>query len=278
MPRLHSAWKSVFALAALLALTLLLSGCGTIASMFGVAATPPPLERLVPEVIAVTPHDIGSFTEGFEYHDGKLYESAGRYGESDFREVDLATGEVLRQVDLGDEYFGEGIALVEDQFLQLTWREAAGFRYDRDTLEQVGTFTFTGEGWGMCYDGTNVYTSDGSDKLQVHNPDSFAVTQLVAVTFEDQPINMINELECVGDDIYANVWQTDAIIRIDKATGDITGLIDARGLLTTEETAALGAGGVLNGIAYVPERDTFLLTGKLWPKTFEVRFVPQSAG
>jgi glutaminyl-peptide cyclotransferase len=213
----------------------------------------------------------------------------------------------LYQVNLPANFFAEGLALVDDRLLQLTWQNGAAFVYDLAAVQQgalqfASFLLYEGEGWGLCYDGAAVYRSDGSDTLFLHAPESFEVTGQVQVTLDGAPVTQLNELECVGDSIYANVWQTDDILRIDKASGQVTARVNAAGLLTPEETAALGeqerglvinnlvyssqnqvfvnlaerlgAGGTLNGIAYNPETETFYVTGKLWPKIFEVRFVP----
>lgn len=230
---------------------------------------------LVPDVLAVYPHDTDAFTQGLLLHDGSLYESTGRYGQSTLREVELVSGEVLRQRELPAEYFGEGLALVDGRLIQITWREGAAFVYDLATFDLIETFTYAGEGWGLCYDGEHLYMSDGSAVVYQRDPATFEITGQVNVTVDDQPIDQINELACVDDDIYANVWQTDVIIRFDKASGEVNALIDARGLLSAQERAALPPGGVLNGIAYNPDADVFYITGKLWPSLFEVRFVPR---
>lgn len=239
------------------------------------------VEQLSLDIHAIYPHDPMAFTEGLVFDHGKLYESTGEYGASALREVDLATGQVLRSRDLPSEYFGEGLALVKDHLIQLTWREQTAFIYDQVTLTERNRLTYDGEGWGMCFDGQHIYVGDGSSTLTVRNPDTFEVEDVVAVTRNGQPVQQVNELECVGDFIYANVWHTNEIIRIMKATETVTGVVDASGLLTPEEEAAAGPEGVLNGIAYDPQQDVFLITGKRWPKLFEVRFVqanPTHAG
>ncbi|MBC7812248.1 MAG: glutaminyl-peptide cyclotransferase [Burkholderiales bacterium] len=242
-----------------------------------------PVELLVPEVISVRPHDPESFLQGLVLHDGVFYESAGQYEISNVREVDPETGEVLRQAEAPDEVFAEGLALTpDDRLIQITWQEQQAFVYDRETFELLDTFEYEGEGWGLCYDdeSSQLYMSDGSPILTMRDPDTFEPGREIIVTFEGQPVERLNELECVGDSIYANVWQTDFIVRIDKETGVITGVINAAGLLTPEEIEAAGSNGVLNGIAYDAENDVFYITGKLWPHLFEVRFVeferPQS--
>lgn len=232
------------------------------------------VELLVPEVISKHPHDVTAFTQGFELIDGSIYESTGRYGESTLREVDPVTGEVIRSVPLPDQYFAEGLTLVEDHLLQLTWREGTVFSYDLATFDPLETYTgYDTEGWGICYDGEQLYTSDGSNVIVVRDPQTLEPIDTLVITFQNQPVNMLNELECVGDDIYANVWQTDFIVRINKTDGSIEAIINAAGLLTPQETAALASGATLNGIAYDAETETFLITGKLWPKVFEVQFV-----
>jgi glutaminyl-peptide cyclotransferase len=232
------------------------------------------VELLVPEVISERPHDPNAFTQGFELIEGSIYESTGRYGESTLREVDPVTGEVIRSVSLPDQYFAEGLTLVDDHLLQLTWREGAVFSYDLATFDPLETYTgYDTEGWGICYDGEQVYTSDGSNRISVRDPETLETVHTLPILFQGQEVNMLNELECVGDEIYANVWQTDFIIRINKADGTIEAIINAAGLLTPEETATLASGATLNGIAYDAETETFLITGKLWPKVFEVQFV-----
>ena len=241
-------------------------------------ATADPIEVLVPEVLNVYPHDSESYTQGLLLHDGVFYESAGLHGksQSSLRRVDPTTGEVLQRLDIPEEYFGEGLALVDDRLIQLTWKGQTAFVYDLATFEQVGTFNYEGEGWGLCYDGDALYMSDGSPIITVRDPETFEPTARILVTFQDQLVKRLNELECVGDAIYANVWLTPYIVRIDKATGVIDGVIDAAGLLTPEEVEQLDGDNdaVLNGIAYDPENDVFYITGKLWPHVFEVRFVP----
>lgn len=232
------------------------------------------VELLVPEVISERPHDANAFTQGFELYEGSIYESTGRYGESTLREVDPETGEVIRSVALDAAYFAEGLTRVDDRLLQLTWREATVFAYDVATFEPLETYTdYDTEGWGICYDGEQLYTSDGSNEITVRDAETLEATDTLSIVFQGQQVNMLNELECVGDDIYANIWQTDFIVRIDKESGALEAIINAGGLLTPEEQASLGSGATLNGIAYDEETGTFLITGKLWPKVFEVQFV-----
>ena len=236
----------------------------------------PELLFLVPDVISVREHDPLAYTQGFLLYEGLLYESTGRYGASTVREVDPETGEVLRSVDVDSTFFGEGLARVDDRLIQITWREGAALVYDLASFELLGYFPYNGEGWGLCFDGELLYMSDGSGTIQVRDPESFAQVQIVPVTLLDVPVSSLNELECVGDHIYANVWKTNRILRIEIETGRVDAVIDASNLLPEGELEALLAadsGAVLNGVAYDQENDVFLLTGKLWPSMFEVRFV-----
>jgi glutamine cyclotransferase len=250
--------------------------------------TPEPVEYLLPKVLNTYPHDTTAFTEGLLYHDGKLYESAGETGKSDLREVDLETGEVLRRTLLDESSFAEGLALVDDRLIQLTWKEETAFVYDLNSFKQVDTFSYMGEGWGLCYDGDLLWKSDGTSTLTAHDTDTFAEVRDVVVTYQGYPVDqvatqtgrtlgLINELECVDGYIYANVWFTDYILKIDPETGDVFGVINASQLITDEERQALlsqDTDSVLNGIAYNPEAETFYLTGKNWPSLFEVQFEP----
>ena len=231
------------------------------------------VKLLVPEVISVRPHDPGAYTQGLLLHDGYLYESTGRRGESTLRKVDPETGEVLQMIDVPEQYFAEGLALVGDSLIQLTWQSNVAFVYDVDTFEQTGTYAYEGEGWGLCTDGEYLYMSDGTPFLDVRDPETFELIFSGLVTVQGSIVERINELECVGDYVYANVWKTDYIIQIDKRNGVVVAVIDASNLLTDEERARFGEQEVLNGIVYLPETDTFLLTGKHWPKMYEVRFV-----
>lgn len=225
---------------------------------------------LAPEVISVRPHDPQAFTQGLILYEGLIYESTGHYGESTLRAVDPQTGEVLRAADVPEAYFAEGLERVGDRLIQLTWKEEKAFVYDLETFAPVGVFDYEGEGWGLCYDGETLFRSDGSAVIALHDPETFEVVAWGRVTLQGVPVERLNELECVGDYLYANVWQSDAILKIDKTNGNVVAIVDASGLLTPEEAAQ---SDVLNGIAYDPETDTFLITGKNWPKVFEVRFV-----
>lgn len=236
-----------------------------------------PVQVLVPEVISVRQHDPRAYTQGLLLHNGSLYESTGRHGESTLREVDPQTGAVLRSIDIPEDYFAEGLALYDNKLIQLTYTTEVAFVYDLESFEQIGTFSYTGQGWGLCYDGRYLYMSDGSPFLDVRDPETFELIFSGLVTVQGKVVEKINELECVGDFIYANIYQTDYIVKIDKTNGVVVAVIDASGLVPDEERAQLLDRGneVLNGIAYLPDSDTFLITGKHWPKIYEVIFVPQ---
>ena len=226
------------------------------------------------KVLATRHHDPAAFTQGLLVHEGSLYESTGLYGSSSLREVDPVSGAVKRKVDIPSEFFAEGLALVDDRLIQLTWKEQKALVHKLAGFAPAGELRYEGEGWGLCWDGRRLVMTDGSDKLTFRDPTTFAFLGEVTVTRADQMgerVLELNELECVDGVVYANVWQTDDILRIDPSTGRVTAVIDASGLLTAEERQRTD---VLNGIAWDPQRKIFLITGKLWPKLFEVEFVP----
>jgi glutaminyl-peptide cyclotransferase len=229
---------------------------------------------LVPTILEIYPHDTRAYTQGLLLYEGTFFESTGQYGRSSLRQVQPETGDVIREVPLEPNYFAEGLALVADELYQITWREGKAFVYDRETFQVVREYTYQGDGWGLCYDGTALYMTDGSNILYTRDPETFEVTRTVPVTLNGNPFPSINELECVGDHIYANVYLTDVIVRFDKQTGIIDQYIWAWNLLPTEERAELDAGQVLNGIAYDPDADVFYVTGKDWSKLWRVQFVP----
>ena len=238
------------------------------------AAPPKPAEKLRVRVLRKYPHDPGAFTQGLVFHDGTLYESTGLPGRSSLRRVDLETGRVEARVDLGYPLFGEGLALVGTELHQLTWQDGRDLVWDMATLKKVREHRYHGEGWGLCYDGRRLVMSDGSDQLVFRDPATFAETGRVSVRHQGQPLRQLNELECAAGAIYANVWQDTVIVRIDPTTGSTTGWADASGLLTHDEIRNTD---VLNGIAYVPATGHFLITGKLWPRLFEVELLPAAA-
>lgn len=221
-------------------------------------------------VLRSVPHQTDAFTQGLVHSEGRIFESTGLYGSSMLRETDLETGEVLRQLDLDERYFGEGLALVDNRLIMLTWQEGEAFVFDRDTFELQETFTYGTEGWGLCFDGSQLVMSDGTPTLQYRDPVTFELLDEVQVTWRGDPLRNINELECVGDRVYANVWLTDYVVRI-ESDGAISAIYDLSGLLTDDQQADLSDGAVLNGIAWLEESQTFLVTGKLWPLMFELK-------
>ncbi|HYX24013.1 MAG TPA: glutaminyl-peptide cyclotransferase, partial [Thermoanaerobaculia bacterium] len=238
------------------------------------ASIPNQPERLKVKVLVARHHDPAAFTQGLLVHGGSLYESTGLYGSSSLREVDPVSGVVKRKVDVPSQYFAEGLALVDDRLIQLTWKEHKALVYQLAGFAPAGELPYEGEGWGLCWDGKRLVMTDGSDKLIFRDPKTFAFLGEVTVTRGDrmgEQVLDLNELECVDGLVYANVWQRDEILRIDPKDGRVQAVIDASGLLTPEERQKAD---VLNGIAWDPQRKLFLITGKLWPKLFEVTFVP----
>ena len=231
--------------------------------------TVPPALATPYEVIGSYPHDPDAFVQGLVWHDGGFYESTGLYGRSTLRRVAFPSGEVLQQVALADTYFGEGLALAGDRLVQLTWRSKRGFVYDRVTFSQLGDFTYETEGWGITYDGTSLIMSDGSDVLTYLDPVSYQPIRTLAVTLDGRPLRALNELEWIEGEVWSNVWETDLIVRIDPATGRVTGVLDMTGLLPASQRS--GREDVLNGIAYDPASGRIFVGGKLWPLLFEIR-------
>lgn len=251
---------------------LLLAGIGLAETAADTGSPAEAVQFLKPVVLDSFPHDPLAFTQGLVLFGERLFESTGLNGASSLREVDLATGEVLRQVNLAERYFGEGLARVGEQLIQLTWQNGVALVYDLEDFKFRGVHQYQGEGWGLCLAGERLVMSDGSATLTFRDPASFRILGTLDVTFDGQPVQNLNELECVGDSIYANVWLSDTIVRIDAATGSVTAVIDASQLLNPEQKAVLSRDAVLNGIAYDQEADAFLITGKLWPAIFLVRF------
>jgi len=226
------------------------------------------------EVVNTYPHDVNAFTQGIVFDGDKLYESTGIKGHSTLREVDLETGKIIRSHSIPNKYFGEGIAVTGNKIVQLTWNSRKGFVYDKRTFELKDTFEYPTEGWGLTYDGRNLIMSDGSSKLYFLSPDSYEIVGEMEVYDESGPVKRLNELEFVKGEIYANVWGTDRIARIDSKTGRVTGWIEMSGLLSKEDRRKRKV-DVLNGIAYRADSDRLFVTGKLWPKIFEVKLVPK---
>ncbi len=219
------------------------------------------------EIVNRYPHDPGAYTQGLIFHDGFLYEGTGLTGSSSLRKVDLETGDVLQQRDLPRPHFGEGITLFGDRILQLTWQSYVGFIYDWASFDSLGQFTYPTQGWGLTHDGTRLIMSDGNPKLYFLNPDTFERIGEVDVFSDAGPVRRINELEYIEGEVWANVYLTDRIARINPATGRVTGWIELQGLLTPEEA---GPANVLNGIAWDEENERLFVTGKWWPWVFEI--------
>jgi glutaminyl-peptide cyclotransferase len=219
------------------------------------------------------PHDPQAFTQGLFFKDGYLYETTGLAGRSSVRKVELASGKVVQKKELAPEFFGEGSALVGQDIVGLTWTSHVGFVYDLKTFAMKRRFNYTGEGWGLASDGQHVYMSDGSADIRVLDPRTLEESRRIHVTAEGKPITQLNELEVVEGELFANVLGTDVIARIDPASGNVVGWIDLTGLLPPEKRGTTSADAVLNGIAYDSKHRRLYVTGKLWPKLFEIELV-----
>lgn len=224
-------------------------------------------------VVNTYPHDRNAFTQGLEYRDGFLYEGTGLSGHSSVRKVDLASGRVLQSFDVPQPFFGEGITLISNQIIELTWTTQTGFVYDKPGLRVLRSFQYPGEGWGLTNDGKQIYMSDGSSQIRVWDPATLKEVRRITVKDGTQPVTELNELEFVKGEILANVWQTDRIARISPADGHVLGWIDLKGILPASDRTNPDA--VLNGIAYDAATDRLFVTGKLWPKLFEIKLVPK---
>lgn len=228
-------------------------------------------------IVHTYPHDPNAFTQGLVYLDGHLYESSGINGRSSLRMVDLTTGNVLQKHDLPQQHFGEGLTDWGSTLIQLTWTSHLGFVYDRFSFSVLRTFSYEGEGWGLTHDAANLIMSDGTSYLRFLGPKSFRVTRRLHVVDETgKAVENLNELEYIHGEIYANVWQTDEIVRVSPRSGRVLGRIDLKGIIDKGELR--GEGAVLNGIAYDLAHDRLFVTGKLWPKLFDIKVVPAAAG
>jgi len=226
------------------------------------------------QVVHVYPHDAKAFTQGLIFIDGHVYESTGENGRSSLRLVDLYTGQVLQKHDLSGEYFGEGLTDWGSSLVQITWTSHKGFVYDRFSFSQLKSFEYDGEGWGLTHDSMNLIMSDGTAYLRFLDPKSFReIRRLKVIDENGNAVEKLNELEFVRGEIYANVWHSDEIARISPRTGKVVGWIDLRGILDPREVSDHEA--VLNGIAYDAAGDRLFVTGKLWPKLFEIKIVPR---
>ena len=222
-------------------------------------------------VLATYPHDPQAFTQGLVYYQGDFYEGTGLRGRSSLRKVDLETGEVLQLRQLPDQYFGEGVTLFDDRLYQLTWQSHIGFIYDRASFDLLATFQYPTEGWGLTHNGRELIMSDGSSTLFFLDPQTMNLLRQVPVWDENGPVVRLNELEYIDGAVYANIWQTDRIARIDPDTGQVLAWIDLTGLLPPEDRPGAN---VLNGIAWDEEGGRLFVTGKLWPKLFQIELTP----
>lgn len=220
-------------------------------------------------LVATYPHDSGAFTQGLIYLDGSLYESTGKHGASEIREVRLKDGKVLRSAALPPRYFGEGMTHWGKELISLSWKHGTGFRWDRASFRQTGSFRYPGEGWGLTQDGRQLIMSDGTDELRFLDPADFRETRRIKVTWDGRPVRLLNELEYVRGEILANIWMTDRIARIDPKTGEVIDWIDLTGLVARQNV--MDADAVLNGIAYDARRNRLFVTGKYWANLYEIR-------
>jgi glutamine cyclotransferase len=253
---------------------LLLTACHP--SLVG-QASPRASANALPEytfvLVRVFPHDTGAYTQGFAYRDGYLYEGTGRNGRSSLRKVRLETGEVIQQVDLEQEFFGEGITLVKNKVLQLTWKSGVGFVYDLNSFHLLRKFSYPGEGWGLATNDREIFMSDGTSEIRVLDTETLQEKRRLKVREGLTPIDQLNELEFVEGQIFANVWHSNRIARISPQTGDVVGWIDLTGILSP--VYRLDSEAVLNGIAYDPTQKRLFVTGKLWPNIYEIRLAPK---
>jgi glutamine cyclotransferase len=242
--------------------------------LLGLGSPPAQVQAATPvygyTVVRTYPHDPNAFTEGLFLRDGFLYESTGLEGASSIRKIVLETGSVENERSISSQYFGEGIIDWGDKLIQLTWKNQIGFVYGVDDFETRGEFTYAGEGWALTRDDKRIIMSDGTSRLRFLDPETLKETGGITVTDEGRPVDQLNELEWVKGEIYANIWQTDRIVRIDPATGKVKGWIDLTGLLPEADRARAD---VLNGIAYDAKADRLIVTGKLWPRMYEIRVV-----
>lgn len=239
----------------------------------------PATPRLVARAAASWPHDTSAYTQGLTVDRGRLLESTGLEKHSELRDVERRTGRVLHHVALPSDVFGEGIAVAGDRLYQLTWRGGRGYVYDARTFALVDSVSYTGEGWGLASDGQRLYFSDGTSEIRVIDPNGFREQRRIRVTEGGQPVWMLNELELVRGELWANIYETNLVARIDPATGRVVGWVDLGTLLTPGERADVARrGGVANGIAYDSVRDVVLVTGKLWPRMFEIDLRSLSPG
>ena len=229
------------------------------------------------KVVHTYPHDTAAYTEGLFYLDGYLYESTGTEGESTIRKLDLATGKVLQKVDLPPPDYGEGIVAWKNRLIQLTWQSQRGYVYDLKSFKRLSQFSYPGEGWALTTDGHRIYMSDGTATIRVLDPETLKQVDKIEVTAMGRPLANLNELEWVKGQLYANVWLTQNIVRIDPASGKVVGVINLTGLAPDPGTLTDPGNDVLNGIAYDAKRDRLFVTGKRWPSIYEITLTPPPA-
>ena len=254
-----------------------LAGCGReapAAEASPSSGAPARTPTYVATVVQAWPHDPDAFTQGLVWLDSTLYESTGQVGKSGIREVELKTGRVLRKRDLPEPHFGEGLVVLRNNVYEITWKSGIAFVYNAKTFEPTKQFKYEGEGWGLTTDGTSIIMSDGTAVLRWRDPSTFAEQKSITVTDHGTPVSQLNELEWVKGEIWANVWQSDQVARIDPKTGNVTGWIDLTGILPAMDRR--GSEDVLNGIAYDAKADRLFVTGKLWSKLFEITLKQRS--
>jgi glutamine cyclotransferase len=263
--------KALFSIALSLALAACNSGGDSKAEtqQSNMMTAAPRVPAYTYEVIKAYPHDKRAFTQGLVYHQGLLYESTGMNGSSSLRSVELETGTVLKKIDVPAEFFAEGLALFNGRLYQLTWQTQLGFVYDLDSFKKLREFSYAGEGWGLTNDSNSLIMSDGSSRIRFIEPETFEVQRLITVQDGRADVTNLNELEYIKGEIYANIWLNDRIARIDPQSGKVNAWIDLSGLLPPEARSDPGA--VLNGIAYDESSDRLFVTGKYWPKLFEIK-------
>jgi glutamine cyclotransferase len=224
------------------------------------------------KIVNTYPHSRKAYTQGLVFEDGALYEGTGLYGHSSIRKIDLKTGKILRIHRLPKNIFGEGITIYKNRIIQLTWKAKKGFVYNKDTFKLKQKFRYSCKGWGITHDGKNLIMSDGTSSLYFSDPKTFKETRRIKVYNNKEPVKKLNELEYIKGEVYANIWKKDLIAKISPKTGEVTGWIDLKGLLPTQNFNKRDS--VLNGIAYDKKNDRLFVTGKLWPKLFEIKLIP----
>lgn len=256
-----------------IAMTLIFAACNSggraesqQSDLMTVAST---VQNYTYEVVKSYPHDARAFTQGLVFHQGVFYESTGLNGSSSLRRVEVETGKVLKKIDVPNQFFAEGLALLNGRLYQLTWQTQRGFVYDLDSFDKLREFGYVGEGWGLTHDAHSLIMSDGSSRIRFIDSETFEVQRMITVQDGRRDITQLNELEYIKGEIYANIWMQDRIARIDPQTGKVNAWIDMSGLLPS--AARSDPSAVLNGIAYDESSDRLFVTGKLWPKLFEIK-------